>query len=58
MVELMLSRDIRNRPDWVDLLKHVNRNSKNNKNAANGKTYARNSQIPKREHFITRILAS
>lgn len=50
----MLNRDIRNRPDWTDLLKHVNRNSKNNKDAANPKIETRTSQ----RHFITRVLAT
>jgi serine/threonine protein kinase len=54
MVELMLNRDIRNRPDWIDLIKHVNRNSKNNKDAASARVEIRNSQ----RHFITRVLAS
>lgn len=41
----MLSRDIRDRPDWIELLKHVNRN----------KMDKRASQAPRRDHFITRV---
>jgi hypothetical protein len=49
MVEAMLSRDIRNRPDWIELLKYVNKNSRGKEN--------RGSQAPKREHFISRVNA-
>lgn len=52
MVELMLLRDIRERPDWTELLKYVD------KRARNGKSSVRGSQVPKREHFITRVNAA
>lgn len=48
MVELMLARDIRNRPDWKQLNTCVNENSKN----AQAVNTQRSSQ---RQHFITRI---
>ncbi len=52
MVEQMLLRDIRERPDWTELLKYVD------KKARNEKTSVRGSQLPKREHFITRVNAA
>lgn len=48
MVELMLARDIRNRPDWKQLNTCVNENSKNGQ-AFNTQ---RSSQ---RQQFITRV---
>ncbi len=53
MIELMLNRDIRNRPDWSDLLKHVNKKSQVNKDLSEPKVETRTSQ----RHYITRVLA-
>lgn len=47
MVELMLARDIRNRPDWKQLNSYVDQNSKN------GQVNTQRSS--QRQHFITRV---
>lgn len=52
MVELMLLRDIRERPDWTELLKYVDKRARKGKGSVGG------SQMPKREHFITRVNAA
>ena len=46
----MLEKDIRNRPDWIDLNKFVGRG--NTQGTKSEKT------LPKRDHFITRTVRS
>ena len=57
MVEVMLNRDIRYRPDWLDLNQHVNTNSKSSRNTVSDYKDQKIAQPPKREQFISRVFA-
>jgi hypothetical protein len=48
MVEIMLNRDIRYRPDWLDLNQHVNTNSKSSRNTVTTNKDQKIAQQPKR----------
>lgn len=53
----MLNRDIRYRPDWLDLNQHVNTNSKSSRNTVSAYKDQKIAQPPRREQFISRVLA-
>ncbi len=53
----MLNRDIRYRPDWLDLNQHVNTNSKSSRNTVTMNKDQKIAQQPKRQQFISRVLA-
>jgi hypothetical protein len=67
MLALMLTKDIRNRPDWLDLSKFVIQNQ-NTSSATNTNQVSSNNipnqystitnQTQKRDHFITRTVKS
>ena len=50
MITLMLEKDIRNRPDWLDLNKFVGKGGSQGTRSEKA--------LPKRDHFITRTVRS